>query len=115
MYHKVSLNCRRSLLGKLNLPTRDGKACFKCIECKKPVEAGNVRDKETQIYCGPCHGKLFGPKVISLVYDFMVGVRVWKWWKFLECGCTYFVHPAGLEKIKNVFLSLSLMYFIYFY
>ena len=40
------------------------KACFRCKECGKSVDATTVcENKEREIFCNTCHSKLYGPKV----------------------------------------------------
>ena len=38
------------------------KACFKCNECMKSLDSTNVHDKNGEVYCKICYGKLYGPK-----------------------------------------------------
>eukprot|EP00467_Chlorarachnion_reptans_P016829 CAMPEP_0114487326 /NCGR_PEP_ID=MMETSP0109-20121206/705_1 /TAXON_ID=29199 /ORGANISM="Chlorarachnion reptans, Strain CCCM449" /LENGTH=202 /DNA_ID=CAMNT_0001663581 /DNA_START=120 /DNA_END=728 /DNA_ORIENTATION=+ len=37
------------------------KACFSCKECKRSLNAG-FTDRDDEVYCPRCYGKLFGPK-----------------------------------------------------
>jgi hypothetical protein len=40
------------------------KACFRCKECGKGVDATTLcENKEREIFCNTCHSKLYGPKV----------------------------------------------------
>ena len=36
--------------------------CFTCNECGKRLDSTTVQDKDGEIYCKVCYGKLFGPK-----------------------------------------------------
>jgi cysteine/glycine-rich protein len=36
--------------------------CFKCKECSTGLSSSNLQDKDKEIYCAPCYGKLFGAK-----------------------------------------------------
>jgi len=36
--------------------------CFNCKECKKHLESANLCERESEIYCKTCYGKLYGPK-----------------------------------------------------
>ncbi|KAI8930016.1 hypothetical protein BC831DRAFT_499813 [Entophlyctis helioformis] len=42
------------------------KACFKCSECNKQLDTGTVVNKDTTIFCKPCHGRKFGPRAMAL-------------------------------------------------
>jgi cysteine/glycine-rich protein len=48
------------------------KACFSCKECNKRLDSTNLADKENQIYCKTCYGRLFGPKGSSVLNQGMV-------------------------------------------
>jgi hypothetical protein len=43
------------------------KACFSCKECSKRLDSTNLADKDNQIYCKTCYGRLFGPKGSSIL------------------------------------------------
>jgi len=36
--------------------------CFKCKECNASLNSSTLRDKDKEIYCEACYGKLFGAK-----------------------------------------------------
>ncbi|KAH6567988.1 hypothetical protein BASA50_001153 [Batrachochytrium salamandrivorans] len=38
------------------------KTCFKCSSCNKQLDTGTASNKDTAIFCKPCHGRQFGPK-----------------------------------------------------
>ena len=41
------------------------KACMTCQNCHKGLESTTITDREGEIYCKACYGKLFGPKVVE--------------------------------------------------
>ncbi|KAI8905036.1 hypothetical protein EDD86DRAFT_194143 [Gorgonomyces haynaldii] len=38
------------------------KQCFNCKTCSKKLDSTNLTDKDGEIYCKTCYGRLFGPK-----------------------------------------------------
>lgn len=36
--------------------------CFNCKECNKRLESTTLCERESEIYCKTCYGKLYGPK-----------------------------------------------------
>eukprot|EP01135_Chromosphaera_perkinsii_P005246 Nk52_evm15s327 gene=Nk52_evmTU15s327 len=38
------------------------KRCFTCKECNRGLDSSTCTDREEEIYCKPCHSKLYGPK-----------------------------------------------------
>ncbi|UXI19071.1 hypothetical protein NH340_JMT05014 [Sarcoptes scabiei] len=36
--------------------------CFTCKECKKRLDTTSLCERESEIYCKTCYGKLYGPK-----------------------------------------------------
>jgi len=50
--------------------------CFTCHECKKGLDSTTLVDKDNEIFCRACHGKLYGPKVHLLGrYDDLMSIR----------------------------------------
>eukprot|EP00842_Homolaphlyctis_polyrhiza_P007033 jgi/Hompol1/919/HPOL_001053-RA len=38
------------------------KMCFKCSTCNKLLDSSSAANKDTTLYCRPCHARQFGPK-----------------------------------------------------
>ncbi|OMJ11661.1 Elongator complex protein 3 [Smittium culicis] len=38
------------------------KRCVTCFNCRKSISTRNMADRENEIYCNICYGRLFGPK-----------------------------------------------------
>jgi cysteine/glycine-rich protein len=41
------------------------KTCFNCCNCHKSLDSTTLTDKDNEIYCKACYGKLFGPKGVG--------------------------------------------------
>ncbi|KAJ3212113.1 hypothetical protein HK099_007801 [Clydaea vesicula] len=38
------------------------KSCMSCKECRKKLDSTTMTERENEVYCKSCYGKLFGPK-----------------------------------------------------